>query len=270
VARAQDSITVTGNPDRPDRKEALKALTRGISRLEDADGQLARFNDDLCIVVSGFSGPYNDIVAGRMADDAASAGLHVEKPGCRPNVVLLITDNVSRELRYLGRDGGPAASVGLLDKDLRHLADGPGPAYVVTMTELRSRDGNHLGGGRPPVMIVNDSSIINPPTRHDIVGVLVALESSAAMGKSLRQLADYAALRAMARLKDSTMTMGEPSILTLFQDKAPVAELSAYDRAYLKGLYRGSAAMTGRPRCARSWRRLCAPPRRDPWGRAGG
>lgn len=244
VACAQDSITVTGNPDRPDRKQALKALTRGLAQQE--DGQLARFGDDLCIVVSGFSGPYNDVVAGRMADDAAGAGLHVEKPGCRPNVVFLITDNVREELRHLGRDGGPAASVGLLDKDLLHLADGPGPAYVVTMTELLSRDGNHLRGGRPPVMIVNDASMINMPTRHDIVGVLVALESSAAMGKSLRQLADYAALRALAHLKDSTMTMGEPSILALFQDAAPVAELSAYDRAYLKGLYRGSGAMTGR------------------------
>jgi hypothetical protein len=61
-------------------KVKLETLTRDISQQH--GGQLARFEDAVCIAVSGFDNPYNAIVAQRMSRDAAQAGLKIAQTGC--------------------------------------------------------------------------------------------------------------------------------------------------------------------------------------------
>jgi hypothetical protein len=67
-------------------------------------------------------------------------------------------------------------------------------------------------------MRIYESSNINPSVQQAIVSVWVVLETGATFGKSLTQLADYAALRGLAMVRP--------------------AELTEFDRAYLKSLYR--------------------------------
>jgi hypothetical protein len=244
------SIIVNGNPG---RKAVIKRMTTAISRPHDR--QLARFDDVVCFQVGGVNAPYDRIMAERMEQDARDAGVDVGKPGCRPNIVVVLAEHVQTELQRLAKEGHTANSLGLEDKDLKQAAQGPGPAYVVTVTEQRSRDGNRLragkmsGFGDVPMMIVNDASIINPPTRQDIVTVLVGIESEATMGKTLAQLADYAALRSLADIRGAAAVAGaEPTILGLFNGSPATSELTSYDRAYLKGLYHGPGAMTAATR----------------------
>ncbi|WP_206242005.1 hypothetical protein [Novosphingobium terrae] len=244
------SIVVTGNPE---RKAVIKRMTTALSRQHDR--QLARFDGEVCFQVGGLNAPYDRIMAERMEQDARDAGVAVGKPGCRPNIVVVLADHVQGELERLAREGHTAISLGLEDKDLKQSAQGPGPAYVVTVTEQRSRDGNRLWAGKMgdlgdrPMMIVHDASIINPPTRQDIVTVLVGIETAATMGKTLAQLADYAALRSLADIKGAAAVAGaEPTILGLFNGSPGIMELTSYDRAYLKGLYHGPAAVTATTR----------------------
>jgi hypothetical protein len=209
-ATAPDSIVVTGNPQ---RKAIIKRMTSAISRPHDR--QLARFDGKVCFEVGGVYAPYDRIMAERMMQDARDAGVEVGKPGCRPNIVVVLADHVQAELQRLAKEGHTASSLGLEDKALDQAAQGPGPAYVVTVTEIRSRDGRYMHPGKMgdlgdrPMMIVDDASIVNPPTRQDIVTVLVGIESAATMGKTLRQLADYAALRSLADIRGTPAVAGQ-------------------------------------------------------------
>ena len=95
-------------------------------------------------------------------------------------------------------------------------------------------------GGRSdvPTMRVRTASIINQPTRADIDGSVIVIDRSAALGITLAQLADYTAMRGLARTaapKDS----GVRSILSLFDRGATrQPELTRSDIIYLQALYR--------------------------------
>ncbi|WP_206244959.1 hypothetical protein [Novosphingobium terrae] len=245
---AQPAIAVTGHAG---TRQQVDVQTRAISRQHDR--QLARFEDAVCISVSGLEGPYNEVAVRRIASDARDAGLHVDKAGCHPNIVIVIAKDARKELERLSHDDGAARSLGMEVKDLVRLADTPGPAYVATITAMRGKDGAqpHVGTltrKDETELIGHDVSIIDQPARYDITAVLMVLESSATLGKTLQQIADYAAFRTLSDLNgDATETI-VPSILTLFRDKAPAQGLTDYDRAYLAGLYRGSSAMTANAR----------------------
>ena len=95
-----------------------------------------------------------------------------------------------------------------------------------------------VGRSDVPMMRVRTASIINQPTRADIDGSVIVIDRSAALGITLAQLADYTAMRGLARTaapKDS----GVRSILSLFDRGATrQPELTRSDIIYLQALYR--------------------------------
>jgi hypothetical protein len=232
-------------------KVKLETMTREISQQH--GGQLARFEDAVCIAVSGFEDPYNAIFAKRMAQDAAQAGLGIAKAGCHPNIVVLVTDHPQQELMSLARHDSFITSIGAKDKDLKLLAASAGPSWTLTFTELRSTFGGHLHVGsevddQVARLNIYDSTIINLPQRQDIAAVLMVIDSSATLGKNLGQIADYAAFRSLADLRNAVPATGEPTILTLFKPGAAPDGLSSYDLAYLKGLYSGPSSLKAEAR----------------------
>lgn len=246
LAAEQANQTVTQT-----RKASLETLTREISQQH--GGQLARFEDAVCIAVSGFEDPYNVIFAQRMAQDATQAGLHVAQAGCHPNIVVLMTDRPQQELASLAKHDGFIASIGARDEDVKRLAASAGPTWTMTFTDLRSTSGNHPHIGtdvddQAGRLHIYESSIINPPERQDIAAVLMVIDTPATLGKNLDQIADYAAFRSLADLRKATPRTSEPTILTLFDGSSAPSGLTAYDRAYLKGLYSGPSALKAETR----------------------
>jgi hypothetical protein len=71
----------------------------------------------------------------------------------------------------------------------------------------------------------------------------MVIDSSATLGKTLTQIADYAALRSLADLKSRAPVTRERTILTLFQPGSAPDGLTPYDLAYLKGLYSGPSSL---------------------------
>ena len=94
------------------------------------------------------------------------------------------------------------------------------------------------------VMRIYESSNIDPSVQQAIVSAWVVLETRATIGKSLTQLADYAAA---ARPGDGAAGRArrqrgdDPRVVRARDRTAAPAELTEFDRAYLKSLYRVQA-----------------------------
>jgi hypothetical protein len=82
--------------------------------------------------------------------------------------------------------------------------------------------------------------------RQDIIGAVIVIDVAAVDGMTIAQVADYAAMRGLAR----THPPGRPgtvgTILNLF-DPAAVAplEMTVFDLAYLRALYGSVANLAG-------------------------
>lgn len=100
--------------------------------------------------------------------------------------------------------------------------------------------GSSVGFGDVNVMRTYETSNIDPSVRQAINTAWVVIETEATLGKSLRQIADYAAMRGLAMVRPSHLDRSDDSILALFEPGSPAAppELTPFDLAYLTGLYR--------------------------------
>ena len=100
--------------------------------------------------------------------------------------------------------------------------------------------GSSVSFGDVPVMRVYDSSNANPSTKQTINSAWVVLETEATLGKSLRQIADYAAMRGLAMVRPGMLDGSADTILDLFEPGAHASPpaLTEFDLAYLTSLYR--------------------------------
>ena len=223
----------------------IRARVHAITRR--SGDQVARFNEPVCAGTIGLPEPYAGKVVARIMADARTAGAPTDNAGCRPNVTLVIVDDGKRLLAELKRRRSPlfrALPPGELE---RALAE-PGPVRTITATQLLSRDGvapsgddtsgNGGIGGGAPTLLVRDASILDLPTRQDITGSLVLIDTAATLGKTLTQLADYVAMRALAKT-NARVSADDDTILALFAADTSPKRLTPFDTAFLQALYRG-------------------------------
>ena len=260
-AQAEESnsgstIVVTGKPTLTEAKtlEAVRRVARTV------DGQLARFKEPVCPLVTGFQSQYEALVAKRIRAVAEEVGAGAGEEGCVTNLYVVVVDDGRGFVAELHRQH-PEALAGLSKQELATLTNDEGAARSWTATAQI----NSLGAtvGRPPptagggavkygfggssmyfgdvnVMRVYESSNIDPSVQQAIVSAWIVLETGATIGKSLTQLADYAALRGLAMVRPAELDGSEDTILALFEpeSEASPAKLTEFDRAYLKSLYR--------------------------------
>ena len=238
------TVVVTGR--RRDQDKALRHMTSAITPVVDAGQPLARFQTPICPQVDGLTPALNKAFADRIRADAKIAGLEADGATCTPNLTVLIVPNGQAVVRELHRRH--SAVFGTLDPvTIRRLAADTGPAHLWTITEVRSRDGDRIqgGGGGDDVGVLNvrNASILQAVTRTDVDGTVLLLDQPATVGKTINQLADYAAMRTIAQTRPVGAAASEPTILKLLDGDGtePPRELTAFDTAYLSALYHGSA-----------------------------
>ena len=254
---AGSAIVVTGS--RPMTEDETLEAVRRVAR--PVDGQLARFNERICPLVMGFDAPYEKIVANRIKATAARIGAAMGGEGCVPNLNVVIVDDGRQFVRELLRQY-PGALGGVSRREYRELTEGEGAARSWSATMLTNSAGKSAGstttnggGGTATsgyqgssvsfnaanVMRVYESSTINPSVQQSIVASWVVLETDATFGKSLTQIADYAAMRGLAMVRPAEL--GTNTILELFEDGAesPPPALTEFDIAYLTSLYNAPA-----------------------------
>lgn len=276
--RVQDIVTaaallLTGSAfaqDRPDPDSNIVVHGTAVSAKEQArqlvgrmtapvEGQLARFADEVCPFVVGFTPEYAAKVDARIRRIAAEAGATPGGAKCVPNLAVVVVDNARDFTRELYRLY-PGQFTGMDRRVRKRLLDSQAAARSWTVTGLHNEDGQAIGlsaasssdtqgnGSRITVgngvksLRVSSASIINPPTQQEIELAYVVIETRATLGKKLMQVADYAAMRGLMRSRPEKLAADDNTILRLFEPGAATnspAALTPSDRAYLAGLYYG-------------------------------
>jgi hypothetical protein len=209
----------------------------------DADEPIARFTDPICATSSGLPPQVGRIIVDRIGAVAAAAGLRVGRAGCAPNVFVLFVLDGKATMRRLFETNAPVVA-GQSVRDMNRLIAESAPARAWSETEIRSRDGDRptYSPRQAPRLPVATSSHLALQIRRDILSSTVLIDRDAAAGLSLKQIADYAAMRALTGARPDG-GLGRRSVLSLFThpNAGPPEEATAFDKGYLRGLYDGRA-----------------------------
>jgi hypothetical protein len=247
IASEPDAIVVTGTKA---TRHAIHSFIDGLT--VDTDGQIAMFEQPICPASFGLPEPYNRVVEQRLREDAAQVGLRIAPERCDANVIVIVADSPAPFVAELQRKR-PDMFVGLDSSQLRDIMKPNQPVRTWQAIEPRGEDGRPL----ERVMFINGSAAgnggawSNPWTvdsrlqakiKPILVSSFVVIGADAVDGLTLTQIADYAAMRSLARTR-STPTLNHQSILEVIggarQDRT-VDQLTPWDVAYLRALYRTS------------------------------
>lgn len=241
-------------------KEQRKAESDFVRRhsVPTLRNRLARWDDEVCPGVFGWPEREAVYVAERIAEEARAVGLEVGGAGCRPDIVILVTDNGDRAAQQANAHNRKFFAH--IDKRGARFHGGAGQTLETFLTrsrpvrwwhvaEFKSSDGRPIQFGSVvanapvvPILETVGSSRLASQTKEDLARALIIVDTSLLQGVSYEALASYLAMVSLAQL-DPDAEAGEalPTILSLFEDRdrgAPLPEtLTAWDRAYLRGLY---------------------------------
>jgi hypothetical protein len=238
------SIIVTGSRRTHDAvAQYVDSITSRV------DGQIARFGDPICPASFGLPAAYNGVIEERLREDAARAGLRVAGRNCDANVVLIVADEPGPLMNALRRER-PQMFNGLELRQIQQVLATTEPVRTWQAIEPRGSDGRPLkrimffgerpvGGNGAWVNPAASNSRIQQNVQADLVSSFVVIAASAVDGLTLTQIADYAAMRALAKTR-TPAGPSAPTILALLDQEpgsARVSELTSWDLAYLRSLY---------------------------------
>lgn len=226
----QPDITVIGRTGSPE-----KTARRFITQVVDADdGQLARFYDKVCLQVVGLPPALRDKFASRFDVVASSVGVPLARKKCTPNlIVLFVADTDSFMTLMKARHADFFADLGATE---RMAALKPGSIRSWRQLEIRDDVGNRSLPDNPS----DPPPQFETPTHTRTVNAVVVFDRPTIVGKSIWQLADYTAMRALAGARPPDKgAIGARSILSLFDpaNAATPTALTDMDLVLLGGLY---------------------------------
>lgn len=125
------------------------------------------------------------------------------------------------------------------------LAADPGPVHAWVSTMLYTRYGEPVPKREmtDPTM---SASRLSMTVRKDIVASVVMIDIAATHGLTPEQIADYAAMRGLARTRPPRQPYSVGTILSLFEPGAIAPPgMTRFDHAYLRALYGSVANIAG-------------------------
>jgi hypothetical protein len=234
-------------------EEAVRNFVAAMSAPQRGPDQLARWDRRICPGVAGLRSRYAQFLIDRMAQRAFDVDLDIGEPGCRPNILIVVSTNpdaVARDLydnhrRALGwfdeRNQATRGRDALRETFLN--SDAPVRWWHVSHTTnaMGQRIGEPNGGGDalPVNPMAGGSSRLRANTRQDFGAAFIIVDANRLpeIGHDFNALADYLAMVSLAQLDPAADVSGYPSVLNLWAgDPAPHA-LTEWDLAYLRGLY---------------------------------
>jgi hypothetical protein len=238
---ADSPIVVTGNRDLDGEVADFVAALTPVA----GQGQLARFESTICPAASGFSPAQKAAVVERIRRVAKAGGLGLGGAKCRPNVVVLVTQDKKLLIETLARRH-PQYLDGLSNSAIKRLAQSPGPAAAWHLAgPPRTADGNELisdnGMGTYVNRTTRSQSRITMAVRPQTAAAVVVIESRALAGLTTTQVADYAAMRTLLRADpDALDGSSAPTILKVLD--APMGSevpmtLTRWDLGMLHAYY---------------------------------
>lgn len=241
-----NAIVVTGKKLTP---EAVSNFIESVTA--DSAGQIAMFKEPIWPASFGLPESLNRVVQRRLSEDAVLVGLGTAREGCEPNVIVIVADSPGTLIAALV--GKPPDMFARLElSQIQEILKTKEPARTWQAIEPRGADGRPL----ERLMFVNGlpagphawanygalASRLRAGIRPRLVSSFVVIDADAAEGLTLTQIADYAAMRTLARTRVKSV-LDRPTILAIIdggrQDRT-VGALTAWDLAYLRALCRTS------------------------------
>ena len=249
-ASNDDEIVVTGQRLQTVLREFVGELT--ATPQNHGENQLGRWNHRICPAVLGLtSAAEEQIIADQISLRAHQVGLEPLGPGCRANLVVLMTPDADRLAEAIVRNMNdwvrPRGTHTLNAPGQRELA-----AFLSSDSAVRwwhvlqtvgadgapiSGTGFDNGGAIPGAV-----SSFAPPgrlrmTRQDFRSVIVIVDVNQARGHGLNAIGDYVAMVSLAQLRPGADMSGYATILNLFTSPTAPQAMTDWDLAYLDGLY---------------------------------
>lgn len=238
AAQSDAPIVVIGQRDLEQQIDSfVGALTPASPR-----GQIARFETAVCPGVFGIPEAQRAAVRERIRAVAKGVGIDVAAPDCKPNLVVMITADKTAFLKALGKDHSYMFG-DRTPAQVRKILAEPGSAIAWQIQTMVNGDGRAISneGDMPINRTSRRPSRITAPARPAFTAAAVVVEGKALEGLSTTQLADYAAMRALARIDPQRIDAATPSTILRVLDASADSEvpvtLTQWDFAFLKGLY---------------------------------
>lgn len=236
-----DEIVVEGTPQ--DRKTSLDQA-RELTRPSRRGRPLERFDLPLCPMVWGFDDDTAAVIIERLKSNAREIGLSATDDECKKNIFIGIVEDVGSETERLVKENKWAFG-NLFEYQRDRVINEAGPTRAWHVSVPGDRDGVRYPdfGGAIPITASRSASRLTANSTRLIEASVVLIERSAIVGKTLRQVADFATMRALVPVNevDPEDDPDLDTILSLFTSAYGPAGLTDFDKAYLGAYYAGNA-----------------------------
>lgn len=241
---ADKEIVVTGF------REPQQAATEFVDAVSvEHEGQIARFESRICPAIFGLPDDRKAAVERRLRKVAEAAGIEVETADCRPNLVVAVAADPVDFVRTLHKKR-PWLFRDLRRAAIERLTGTQAPARAWHLVGRRESDGRRAEHFVDTEGVYLDAHLtpshqfsrLKKSTRPMLNLAFVVVDLPSIVNLTIPQLADYAAMRALAMTRpNAQLAMDGRSILGLFDDRragrAPALSVTAWDLAYLRALY---------------------------------
>lgn len=234
-----DELVITA-----EQKAAANRFVEGVTvkrRRGQAQGQVARWKDPLCIRVIGGSPGLNAALANQLANVIRGEKLVAKTSRCVTNTVVVLTNDPdgfatrfaeTRRWRFFGNRKADIEAFKAASAPVRwgHAFSTSAPDTGKITEEIPGFSGMLVG--------MPDSKL-QLSTAENIDLGLVVVDSRRLTGISPGALGHYIAFVLLADLPPDANSGGQPSILNLFApgDQPRPEGFSVWDRGFLRGLY---------------------------------
>ena len=217
-----ETIVVTGQRlSKEEAKRAASSYTRDALALPPS-GQYARWKSPVCVRVLGLSNDLALIVTNKIKAEAQAATARVAKPGCKPNIEVVFTDDADRQVSAILKRSARIIDRNTSSADMAQLTSSARPVRWWSVAQAEGINGHQLtgqsammlsaqvpGGSGPGINSRgNDqyldgysTTLIGSATRSSFESLYVIVDLGKAEGRLLSAVAAYVSLVSLAQIR---------------------------------------------------------------------
>lgn len=240
------------------QREAIRDFVATASVAVSADNQLARWQGDICPGVLGLRPDQAQALIDRIALRAYQLGIDTGASGCTPNLMIFVAPDANAFARQLFENDRSLFAYFYEQnistrghEALQDFLNTPRPVRWWHVTRRTTAEGMRLASSnaressepgalfRDAQVLRSSGSRLRQAIRQEFARAIVVIDAGRTAGTPLAALADYVSMAALAQLDPGADYSANPTILNLFTapEAARPHELTAWDLAYLQGLY---------------------------------
>lgn len=246
-----DKVVVTARKPAETKNyvEQITAPPRGTE-------QLARWDDRICVGVSGVREEQAQFLADRVSQRAVEIGLRTGKPGCEPDVTILVTTEPAKlieamQVKYTGlfaiSNETRTGSLGNAAFEQFKTEDRPVRWWHVS--ETKSADGARISGEASAGLtdgvtgaatVRSEGSRLRSSIREDLSRAIIVVDANLVQGVSMDSLGDYIAFVTLMQADPNGNTTSVNTIMNLFRSDLGGKQATAmtdWDKDFLRALY---------------------------------